>query len=51
MKTISKDKAEYLNHLLNALQFEVDKAIKTGTFSSNYMNEKITRFNEVIGDE
>lgn len=49
MKTITKQKAEYLDHLLNALQFEVDKAVKTGKFSPEYMNEKITRMNEVIG--
>lgn len=43
MRTITKDQLNYMQTLLNSIQFEISKGIQSETVSTSYLLEKTTK--------
>ena len=48
MNKITKDSIEYIEHIMDALHLEMNKAKSTGTYSPIYMREKLERIEATI---
>ena len=48
MKELTKAEVNYLQELINSLQYECDKAKQTGTISQGYIKEKTDKIQKLI---
>lgn len=48
MKQLSKTELNFITDLIGSLQFEIEKAKKTGYFSPSYILEKTEKINKIV---